>query len=198
LVAGSWRSVTRTMVWHDNERLFTQSVVDSPQSYRAQYMLGAWMFETGRKKEGEHYYRRALALFPYDPFMAYNLAMQYQTNGMYSAAIPLYKWAFAIAPRFRQGEGRQNLALCLAYANQPVEAREQALLAMEYGGARLKELRRIVQYADSVMGKAPSGGARLPNDRTKSPHPRAAMSSFDDGKKLGTSQFARVANVTGR
>jgi hypothetical protein len=165
LVMGSWRSVTRTTVWHDNERLFSQTVVDAPQSYRAHYMLGAWFFETGRKREGEHEYRRALALFPYDPFMAYNLAMQYQTSGMYDAAIPLYRWAFSIAPRFRQGEGRQNLAFCLANANQPASAREQALLAMSFGGARLRALRRIVQFSDSVMGKTPNHRAKSPVSR---------------------------------
>jgi len=137
-------------------------VVDAPQSYRAHYMLGAWFFDTGHKREGEHEYRRALALFPYDPFMAYNLAMQYQTSGMYGAAIPLYRWAFSIAPRFRQGEGRQNLAFCLANANEAASAREQALLAMSFGGARLKDLRRIVQFSDSVMGKRPNTRAKRP------------------------------------
>ena len=199
LVAGSWRTVTRTMVWHDDERLFAQAVVDSPHSYRAHYMLGAWMFDTGRKKEGEHHYRRALALFPYDPFMAYNLAMQYQTNGLYAAAIPLYKWAFTIAPRFRQGEGRQNLAFCLANANQPAEAREQALLAMQYGGARLRDLRRIVQFSDSVMGKrSPNGRAPSPRARAKDPAPRTALPPIGDGKRRDASQFARVADITRR
>ena len=156
LVAGSWRSATRSVVWHDNERLFAQAVVDAPQSYRAHYMLGAWMFETGRKKEGEHHYRRAIALFPYDPFMSYNLAVQYQMAGMFAAAVPLYRWTFDIAPRFREGEGRENLALCLTYLNQPGPAREQAFLAMQYGGARLKDLRRIVQMSDSALGKKPN------------------------------------------
>jgi len=191
LVMGSWRSVTRTTVWHDNERLFTQTVVDAPQSYRAHYMLGAWFFETGRKREGEHEYRRALALFPYDPFMAYNLAMQYQTSGMYGAAIPLYRWAFSIAPRFRQGEGRQNLAFCLANANEPASAREQALLAMSFGGARLRDLRRIVQFSDSVMGKTPNRRAKRPVSRVVSPRD-------GNGKVLHQSQIAGVVGISGR
>lgn len=191
LVAGSWRSVTRTVVWHDNEHLFTQTVLDAPQSYRAHYMLGSWYFETGRKREGEHYYRRALALFPYDPFMAYNLAMQYQTSGVYGAAIPLYRWAFSIAPTFRRGEGRQNLAFCLANTNQPALAREQALLAMSYGGARLKDLRRIVQFADSVMG-------RVPNARTKRPAARVRGAIRVNRKVLRDSQIAGVEDVARR
>ena len=175
LVAGSWRSITRTPVWHDNERLFSQAVVDAPQSYRAHYMLGAWMFETKRKKEGEHHYRRALALFPYDPFMSYNLALQYQISGMYGAAIPLYRWAFEIAPHFREGEGRENLALCLANTNRATEAREQAFLAMQLGGARLKDLRRIVQFSDSALGKTPNA-TRAKNPRFTANPPRSAKS----------------------
>ena len=167
LVAGTWRSNTRTPVWHDNERLFAQAVVDAPQSYRAHYMLGAWMFETKRKQEGEHHYRRAIKLFPYDPFMSYNLAMQYQISGMYAQAIPLYRWAFEIAPHFREGEGRENLALCLANTNQAALAKEQAFLAMRAGGARLKDLRRIVQYSDSLLGRTPNVS------RTKNPRPSA-------------------------
>lgn len=198
LLAGSWRSVIRTTVWHDNERLFTQAIIDSPQSYRAHYMLGAWMFETGRKREGEHHYRRALALFPYDPFMAYNLATQYQTNGMCTAAIPLYEAAFSIAPTFHGGAGRQNLAVCLADTGQPAEAREQALTGMRLGGARLRDLRRIVQYSDSVMRAVPNGATRTPNARAKGPHRGSTVSSLGDGKTRGTSQFARVAAISGR
>lgn len=116
-------------------------------------MLGVWMFETGRKREGEHSYRHAIALFPYDPAMSYNMALQYQNAGMYEAAIPLYKWTFAIAPNVREGEGRANLAMCYANTGKPVEAREQALLAMRYGGSPLWQLRRLLQYSDSVLGK---------------------------------------------
>ena len=151
LVAGSWRSVTRTAVWHDNERLFWQAIADAPDSYRAHYMLGAWMFETGRKKEGEQHYRRAIALFPYDPFMSYNLAQQYQWAGMFKAAIPFYRWSFEIWPRFREGEGRLQLALCLLDAEDFAEAREQAFTGMRFGGVQLKQLRRVVQIADSGL-----------------------------------------------
>jgi hypothetical protein len=168
LIGGCWRSLTRTSVWHDNERLFSQAVADAPLSYRASYILGAWLFMTGRKAEGEHYYRHALKLFPYDPFMAYNLALQYQTSHMYKAAIPLYRWAFEIAPYFREGEGRANLAVCLLEAGEPAAAREQALIGMRRGGASLKDLRRIVQLADSLSGR---GAYR--SSRTKHPTERA-------------------------
>ena len=187
LVAGSWRSFVRTPVWHDNDRLFAQATIDSPQSYRAHYMLGAWMFQTNRKKEGEHEYRRALALFPYDPFMSYNLAQQYQIAELCGAAIPLYKWAFEIAPRFREGEGRENLAACLANTDHFAEAKEQALLGMSYGGAKLKDLRRIVQVSDSAL-RHNGAGAKLPNSR-------ATAKQSDGGKVLGKLQIARPSGA---
>jgi len=174
-------------VWHDNDRLFAQATIDSPQSYRAHYMLGAWMFQTNRKKEGEHEYRRALALFPYDPFMSYNLAQQYQIAELCGAAIPLYKWAFEIAPRFREGEGRENLAACLANTDHFAEAKEQALLGMSYGGAKLKDLRRIVQVSDSAL-RHNGAGAKLPNSR-------ATAKQSDGGKVLGKLQIARPSGA---
>ena len=153
LIAGGARSAMRTVVWHDNDRLFTQGIIDAPDSYRAYYMLGARKFESGDKRNGEHAYRHAMALFPYDPFMAYNFALQYQLRGTYEAAIPLYEWAFALDPKLRGGQGRGNLAICYANANRPAEAREQALLAMKAGGAPLWQLRRVLQYSDSLLGK---------------------------------------------
>ena len=153
LIAGGARSAMRTVVWHDNDRLFTQGIIDAPESYRAYYMLGARKFEAGDKRNGERAYRHAMALFPYDPFMAYNFALQYQLRGTCEAAIPLYEWAFAMDPKLRGGQGRGNLAICYANANRPAEAREQALLAMKVGGAPLWQLRRVLQYSDSLLGK---------------------------------------------
>ena len=151
LIAGAWRSTTRTQIWRDNDTLFKQAVLDVPESYRAHYMLGAWSFERGRKLEGEQHYRRAIHLFPYDPFMSYNLAQQYQFAGIIRGAIPMYRWTFEIAPSFREGHGRANLALCLIAEGAYAEAREQALIGMRLGGAPLKRLRRILQMADSAL-----------------------------------------------
>ena len=186
LVAGTWRSSTRTRVWRDNDTLFNQAVLDVPESYRAHYMLGAWRFEQGRKKEGELHYRRAIHLFPYDPFMSYNLAQQYQFAGMFQAAIPMYRWSFEIAPTFREGQGRANLALCLIDARQYDEAREQALIGMRLGGAPLRRMRRIVQMADS--GKANSAAS------ARSKRPRIAHSTVSkrDGKVPETVQITGV------
>src|SRR5262249_27700183 len=59
LAAGTSRSLQRTTVWRNNARLFRQAVIDSPFSYRAHYMLGAYDFEEKRRREGEAEYHKA-------------------------------------------------------------------------------------------------------------------------------------------
>lgn len=147
LVGGAWRSIQRTPVWHDNERLFHQAVVDSPSAYRAHYMLGAWDFDNKRKRDGETEFRKALNLFPYDPFLSYNMAEQYRTVGLCGPAIPLYRWAHGLDPKFPLGHGA--LAWCLLNEGQFTEARARALDALRYGG-EVRQMRRVIFLADSA------------------------------------------------
>ena len=148
LAAGMGRSMQRSTVWHDNDRLFRQAVIDSPDSYRAHFMLGAWDFDHKRKGEGEAEYKKAMALFPYDPFVAYALAEQYLKMGWCKAAIPFYRWAEGFPQR--SGLGRSALALCLMDVANYSDARKTALEAIRYGGD-IKMMRRVIIYADSVM-----------------------------------------------
>lgn len=185
LLAGVVRSARRTTVWHDNDRLFNQAVVDAPLAYRAHYMLGAWDFENKRKSAGEREYRRALSLFPYDPFLAYNMATQYRQNAMCGPALPMYAWAYSVAGgEFSIGKG--EYAFCLLDQGHFAEARAAALEAMRLGGqGPLKQLRFILQTADSAMANGPRkgslpaglGGGKVPEpvQKTASPAPSAAV-----------------------
>jgi hypothetical protein len=147
LIAGMARSVLRTRVWHDNDRLFRQAVVDSPRAYRAHYMLGGWHFENKRKREGEAELRTALALFPYDPFLSYNLAEQYRGTGMCTAALPMYRWSFNLDRNFSLG--RLAYAWCLVSEGQYDEGRESARDALRFG-RDTSVLRQLIQVADSA------------------------------------------------
>jgi hypothetical protein len=163
LAAGAWRSVDRTAVWKDNDTLFRQSVIDAPLAYRAHYMLGAWLFENKRKLEGEREYRRALALFPYDPFMAYNLAENYRQAGMCRAAIPLYKWAFDLRPNLEAAHA--PYALCQLLEQYFADARATAFTGMRAEGGK-KILREIVIKADSAIANTGRTGPPSVNDTT--------------------------------
>ena len=146
VVTGAARSAMRTRVWKDNDTLFRQAVLDAPDAYRAHFMLGAWAFSHQRKREGEAEYRKALKLFPYDPFLAYNLAVEYEHVGMCGAAVPMFQWAFNVDSTFAMG--RSALAWCLLNESRYDEARAAAIDAFRYG-AEPPRLRRIIFLADS-------------------------------------------------
>jgi hypothetical protein len=151
LVTGAVRSSMRTTVWRNNETLFTHAVVDAPLAYRAHYMLGAWDFENKRNRLGEAEYQKALALFPYDPFMSYGLAEQYRRVGLCSAALPLYDWTHKLDPNFTLGLGAY--AWCLLNEDRYDEAKAEAFAAMRVG-ENVATMRRIVHTADSAKALA--------------------------------------------
>ncbi|HEX3867925.1 MAG TPA: tetratricopeptide repeat protein [Gemmatimonadaceae bacterium] len=156
LIAGAVKSARRSTVWRDNDTLFRRAVVDAPDSYRAHYMLGAWYFENKRKRDGEAEYRHALHLFPYDPYLSYNMAEQYRSVGLCDAAIPLYKWTQSLDPKFPLGH--TSFASCLLEKGRFDEAKAMAFDAMRYGGD-VRVLRRLVFLADSAKKAEEHGKA---------------------------------------
>jgi tetratricopeptide (TPR) repeat protein len=145
VVLGIARSYGRNQVWHDEERLFRQSVVDSPDSYRAHYILGSYLFQQKRKNEGEQHLRRALQLFPYDPVVMMTLAEQYRGIKLCAPAIELYRIAQEIAPSMR---GHLGLAVCLLETLELDEAKRVALNAIRWSG-NVREARSIIAAADA-------------------------------------------------
>ena len=158
LALGVARSHTRNPVWRNNETLFRQAVVDSPDSYRAHFMLGTYLFEQGRKVEAERHYRIALGLFPYDPLMAHALAEQYRGADMCAPALPLYEWYFQLEPE--ASRGHLGHAQCLLFALRLDEAREAALRGIRMG-ASVRTARSILvasrAAADSLEARRQRG-----------------------------------------
>ena len=163
LAFGIWRSVTRNRAWHDNDRLFRQSVIESPDSYRAHLMLGVNLFEKKRMVEGERHFREALRLFPYDAVMAYALAEQYRGAGMCEPAIPLYRALYALAPDATQGH--IGFASCLLLTFHLDEARQQALTGLQRG-ASVTAARAIIaaarEVADTLRARRARGDTTAP------------------------------------
>jgi predicted Zn-dependent protease len=135
-------------VWHDSETLFRQAVVDAPDAYRAHFMLGAWAFEHQREREGERELRRALNLFPYDPYVAYNLAENYRQSDRCTAAVPMYRWIMAMDKNFPLGH--TGFSICLLETGNYAEAKASAVDALKWGGDTIA-LRRVITLADSVV-----------------------------------------------
>ncbi len=170
LALGVWRSSARNPVWKNNETLFRQAIRDSPQSYRAHFMLGVLLFEEHRKTEGEGHYRTALRLFPYDPLMALALAEQYRGAGMCEPAITLYRWLYTIEPASKLGHS--GFASCLLVTLRLREAKEEALRSIRAGG-RLRTAQEILRAADAARDSLAARRAR--GDTVATPLPDTAV-----------------------
>lgn len=157
LALGVWRSSTRNPVWKSNETLFRQAIKDSPESYRAHFMLGVLLFEQLRKTEGEGHYRTALKLFPYDPLMSFALAEQYRKAGMCEPAITLYRWLYTIEPN--SDRGHLGFASCLLATLRLDEAKAEALRSIR-GGGRVATARGIIRAADMARDSLAARRAR--------------------------------------
>lgn len=161
LLTGIIRSERRATVWHDNDTLFRRALVDSPDGYRPHYMLGSWLFQHGHYREGEAEYKIALKLFPYDPYMTFNLAEQYRKFGLCAPAIPYYRWTWDLDPDFPMG--RTQLANCLLEVGQYDSAKVAAMGALKAGGPS-RITHRLITLADS--SKAAALSAVKKNDTT--------------------------------
>jgi hypothetical protein len=149
LVAGMTKSAFRTRVWRDNETLFSQAVIDSPLAYRAHYMLGAWHFDKKHQRAGESEFRKALSLFPYDPFLSYNMAEQYRMSGSCKVAIPFYQWTVDLDPNLLLGQSM--FSWCLLAVGRYADARTMATNGLRLGGDK-SFLKRVIAAADSATG----------------------------------------------
>jgi len=159
LLTGAIRSERRAKVWHDNDTLFRNAIVDSPGGYRTHYMLGSWLFQHRQMREGEEQYKIALKLFPYDPYMTFNLAERYREFGLCKPAIPFYRWTWGLDPNFPMG--RTQLANCLLEVGQYDSAKIAALGALKAGGP-VRITHRLIQLADS--SRAAGHSAAKKND----------------------------------
>jgi len=96
-------------------------------------VLGMLRFGQGRMVEGEREYRRALALFPYDPYVAIGLAREYAGIGLCRAAIPLFELAFRVNASLP--DGHADYAKCLMAMGRPDEAKRQLMIGFRAGEA---------------------------------------------------------------
>jgi hypothetical protein len=152
-VVGIIRSRERQHVWRDDATLFAQTVLDAPESYRAQFFYGQSLFESGRRREGEKHVRLAIQLNPTraDVSPLNYLATQYRDAGMCPAALPLYEQA--IANDSARPDVRYGLAACLLNTGRVADGKRLAQDGVRRGD--LKGLfEQLIAHADSVTAPA--------------------------------------------
>ena len=114
-------------------------------TYRAHYMLAAWLMTKKSYVLAEREYLRALELFPHDPFVPYNLGQEYFAAGLYEPAFRMYARAQSIMPEFQDVEAR--MALTLAVQGRYPEARHLAVRALRRGVGDVSTMRAILTAA---------------------------------------------------
>ncbi|MEO5588432.1 MAG: tetratricopeptide repeat protein [Gemmatimonadaceae bacterium] len=148
LVLGVVRSASRNPVWHDNLRLFAETVENAPSSARAHWMLAEELAGAGQDSAGADEIELAVALGRKDDFILLGFAAdQLQASGMCPRAVPLYGRAVGLSPQNEQL--RTNASLCLVRVGKVAEARAVAVagLARNHQSVRLK---RLVAQVDSL------------------------------------------------
>ena len=162
IALGIGRSVTRNRAWLNNETLFQAGIRDAPDSYRLHWLLGNHMRRTGREEEGLRHLEHALRLFPYDPMMPYLVAEALRQRGNCATAVPLYEFAFELAPSLRHLQ--LGYAICLMVAFRMDDARRAALDALRHGAKHdeaVLVLRAIKAGRDSLASRRARGDSAV-------------------------------------
>jgi hypothetical protein len=150
LAAGVLRSATRNRVWHDNERLFRQTIEDVPSSGHAHWMLAAQLVDM-KKNMPEALQEMELAVMlggANDRFMLGYAGDLFATAGKCGQGLVFYARALAVAPH--DVRVRFNAARCLMIVGQPVDAKAVALGDAAPGTADPR-LQKLASAADSVI-----------------------------------------------
>jgi protein O-mannosyl-transferase len=149
LALGMAKSATRTRVWRNSDAFFSQIVEDAPLSYRAQHLHGMWLFEHGRRSEGEQHVRTAIAMFPYDAGPFTDLADQYRLAGLCEPARELYRRAIELGTL--RDRARMGLVICLLHDAQYAEAAAEARRGASSASFQAEQFARLVAIADSAV-----------------------------------------------
>ena len=147
LLMGLVASAMRQPVWRDNETLFTRTVEDVPESYRARMAYAAVLFERGQKPEGFKQLDIANNLYPDDPALLEFAAEQYALAGRCSVSARLYKQLVDKYPVHLNS--RIGLVSCLTVMRDHATARAVGRAGLTLG-VRQTALRQLLRINDSV------------------------------------------------
>jgi len=148
LAAGIFRSSTRNVVWRDNEKLFRQTVVDVPTSYRAHWMLAEYLTDAGQTAEGLDEMLLAVGLGrKNDPGLLSFAADRFRMANQCPRAMGMYRKALDIDPTLP--ELRFSASVCLLQLGKFDEAKALARQGLK-AASNDNHLQRVLIVADSL------------------------------------------------
>jgi protein O-mannosyl-transferase len=147
LLMGLVASAMRQPVWRNNETLFTKTVTDVPESYRARMAYAAVLFDRGEKVEAFKQLDIANNLYPEDPALLQYAAAQYALAGKCTVSARLYKRLVDRYPIHLNS--RIGLVGCLTVLRDHATARAVARQGLTLGVPQTA-LRQLIHINDSV------------------------------------------------
>jgi hypothetical protein len=167
LLMGVVASAMRQPVWRDNETLFTQTVTDMPENYRARMAFAAVLFERGKKVEAFQQLDIANNLYPEDPALLEYAAAKYAQAGRCTVSARLYQRLVDRYPMHLSS--RIGLVGCLTVMREHATARAVARAGLT-AGVPQTALRQLMRINDSVeiAERAQRGKSSAPPARIQS------------------------------
>jgi protein O-mannosyl-transferase len=129
LALGASRSWSRAQVWRTEIGLWTQTVIDAPDSYRAWIALGSLMIRPEHTEMAIRFTKRGVDLFP-NAGVVIGLAQRYQANNQCNLAIPVFQQALRLK---EFAPGRAEYLSCLTWEGQYDLAYREAMRGITTG-----------------------------------------------------------------
>lgn len=152
LALGAARSASRQRVWHDNNVLFAQTILDAPASYQAHLAYGLTLISEKRNREALDELRLARLIYPNDASLLEYTGVEYSRMKRCPVAIPLLRRALALEPL--RAASRVSLIACLIQFREFKEAKSEIVQGLAQGGSR-QAFERLRTIADSIEAATP-------------------------------------------
>jgi len=157
---GAAKSASRQLVWHDLVTLWNQTVIDAPNSYRAQQAFGSVLWELHSEREAVGHYLRAIELYPKAWPLLLDYADKLRERGHCDAALKYYRMVLELTPQ--QSGPRASEVACLIYTGDYAKASREARIGGGYG-IQTGTFGLYGHIADSALkANAPIGTVVLP------------------------------------
>ncbi|NUO08169.1 MAG: tetratricopeptide repeat protein [Candidatus Brocadia sp.] len=111
LMGNAYLTLTRNNDWKDGLQLWSKTVRDSPNSFRAHINLGNAYEKMGFNTAAFEEYKRALSMNPNDADVYNNLGIYYNKINLFNEAVEYYKKCLAINPK--HAKAHNNLGVVL-------------------------------------------------------------------------------------
>ena len=149
LSSGMVWSSQRQRVWHDNDRLFRQMMLDAPDNYRSYWLWSRHLRTEGRIDQAVDALLLSTELYDRDPVVFEDLGRLQRERGRCGRAVEPLRRALAIDST--RPIARTRLIYCLMRVGDLADARAAAVTGLAMGGsAYAAALARI----DSLMAEA--------------------------------------------